>query len=256
MTATPPGWYPDPGGPPGSRVRWWDGNAWTTHVNANVAPPAPQAVIDLQAEQGDAERARKALVFGAALYAIQFVLVVVVYHALIHNFFHQVSQAQNGTTTTTTTTLSPAYAIGSLTLNLISLGLLAVGILFLVWIHRAATLARRAGLPARHSPGMAVGGFLIPIVNFWFPYQATVDLLPPAHQDRSMVLRWWLLWLATQFSATVIGIAAFFSVALGLVLALGGIVLAVNAAIAARQVITVVEQAHGELVAGAVTPRA
>lgn len=252
MTGTPPGWYPDPGGPPGSRVRWWDGNAWTTHVNATLAPLAPQAVLDLEAERGDADRARKALVFGAALYAVQFLLVAVVYHAVVHNFFHQVSPAQNGTTST----LSPAYTIGSLTLNLISLGLLAVGILFLVWVHRAATLARRAGLPARHSPGMAVGGFFIPILNFWFPYQATVDMFPPTHPDRSVVLRWWLLWLGTQFSAAIIGIASFVSLGLGLVLALGGIVLAVNAAIAARQVIRAVEQTHGELVAGMVTPPA
>lgn len=27
---TPPGWYPDPSGRPGTR--WWDGGAWTEHV--------------------------------------------------------------------------------------------------------------------------------------------------------------------------------------------------------------------------------
>ena len=178
MTATPSGWYPDPGGPPGARLRWWDGNAWTTHVKATVNPTAPQAALDLQAERDDAERARKGLVAGAALYGLQFVLVAIVYHALLHNFFHQISQAQNGTATGATTTISPGYPIASLFLNVISLGLLAVGIIFLIWIHRAATLARRAGLPARHSPAMAVGSFFIPIVNLWFPYQATVDLLP------------------------------------------------------------------------------
>jgi hypothetical protein len=31
---TPPGWYPDPSGYPGSR--WWDGSTWTEHVG----PPA------------------------------------------------------------------------------------------------------------------------------------------------------------------------------------------------------------------------
>ncbi len=248
MTATPPGWYPDPGGPPGARLRWWDGTGWTSHVNAAINPTAPQAVLDMQAERDDAERARKALVVGAALYGVQFLLVAVLYHGLVHNFVDQINQAQTSTTSATAAPMSPAYTIGSLVLNVISLGLLAVGIIFLIWIHRAATLARRSGLPARHSPGMAVGGFVIPIVNFWFPYQATVDLFPPTHPDRSIVLRWWLLWLGTQFAATMSAIAALFSIEVSLVLALGAILLAVNAALAAQGVITAVEQAHEQLV--------
>lgn len=37
---TPPGWYPDPQDP--SRLRWWDGRAWTAQTAARpVAPPAP-----------------------------------------------------------------------------------------------------------------------------------------------------------------------------------------------------------------------
>ena len=34
-TPTPPGWYPDPSGTPGTR--FWDGQAWTD--NTQVAPP-------------------------------------------------------------------------------------------------------------------------------------------------------------------------------------------------------------------------
>jgi hypothetical protein len=35
-TTTPPGWYPDPSGQPGNR--WWDGAAWTQHVNPPAGP--------------------------------------------------------------------------------------------------------------------------------------------------------------------------------------------------------------------------
>lgn len=35
---TPPGWYRDPSGQPG--LRWWDGNAWTQHVQAAGANPS------------------------------------------------------------------------------------------------------------------------------------------------------------------------------------------------------------------------
>ena len=34
----PAGWYPDPGG--AATQRWWDGSAWTDHVQA-LAPPRP-----------------------------------------------------------------------------------------------------------------------------------------------------------------------------------------------------------------------
>jgi uncharacterized RDD family membrane protein YckC len=45
MTQTPPGWYPDPGAPPGvaPHVRYWDGAAWTQHVQpVQGGPPAPR----------------------------------------------------------------------------------------------------------------------------------------------------------------------------------------------------------------------
>jgi hypothetical protein len=39
MTQTPPpGWYSDPGN--AQQQRYWDGSAWTQHVNALVVPPA------------------------------------------------------------------------------------------------------------------------------------------------------------------------------------------------------------------------
>jgi uncharacterized protein DUF2510 len=37
----PPGWHPDPSNP-GGALRWWDGNAWTTHTQQ--APPGAPAV--------------------------------------------------------------------------------------------------------------------------------------------------------------------------------------------------------------------
>ncbi|MGO8852570.1 MAG: DUF2510 domain-containing protein [Mycobacterium sp.] len=42
MGLAPPGWYPDPSGPPGQR--YWDGSNWTEHrVAAPPPPPTPPA---------------------------------------------------------------------------------------------------------------------------------------------------------------------------------------------------------------------
>ena len=44
MATAPPGWYPDPQGPPGSQ-RYWNGSTWTEHVQAPgfMPPPLPAA---------------------------------------------------------------------------------------------------------------------------------------------------------------------------------------------------------------------
>jgi hypothetical protein len=83
--------------------------------------------------------------------------------------------------------------------------LIATAVLFLVWIHRA-----HRNLPAlnasglKYSPGWAVGGWFIPIMNLWRPYQVTAEIwkasdpesVDPEGQTWQMVsvsplLRWW-----------------------------------------------------------------
>lgn len=71
-----------------------------------------------------------------------------------------------------------------------------VGFMFCVlWFYRSAGNARALGFPARREPGLAVAGFFIPIVNFWWPYQSTLDLFRPDDPARRRVLPWWLLWI-------------------------------------------------------------
>ncbi|NMO53674.1 DUF2510 domain-containing protein [Actinoplanes sp. TBRC 11911] len=49
FTATPAGWYADPSGQPAQR--WWDGQAWTAHVQPT--PPAPVSAQQFYGQTAD-----------------------------------------------------------------------------------------------------------------------------------------------------------------------------------------------------------
>lgn len=64
-------------------------------------------------------------------------------------------------------------------------------IMRLVWARRLAANGAALGLPARRTPGWAVGSWFIPIANLVIPFQCIEDAGPP--EVRSTVRRWWLL---------------------------------------------------------------
>jgi hypothetical protein len=100
--------------------------------------------------------------------------------------------------------------------------------LVLIWQYRAAKTARLLNLPAAHSPGLGVGSWFIPVVNFWFPYQALRDCLPPGHADRRVVNRMWACFISVLIvNAVTEGLswagnrAGFVSAAIALALGVG-----------------------------------
>ena len=93
--------------------------------------------------------------------------------------------------------INPAVSMAS---NITSLVVFVAFVVTVVWVHVSATTAQRLGIPARRSPGWAVGGFLIPVVNLWWPYQSVCDLFPPGDPDRRVVGRWWALYLGASFT--------------------------------------------------------
>jgi len=72
---------------------------------------------------------------------------------------------------------------------------------FLVWFYRARKNADGRGQRQRWSPGWAIGGWFVPIVALWFPYQIMADIwranLPAERRNRPAVLLgfWWGCWL-------------------------------------------------------------
>lgn len=90
--------------------------------------------------------------------------------------------------------------------------LIVAGVMFVVWLWRARTNVEAiAGVQTqRHDKGWGIGGWICPIVNFWFPYQYMLDVwrASGAGRDRrdGLVLAWWLTFVAArlvEYFATV-----------------------------------------------------
>jgi len=125
---------------------------------------------------------------------------------------------------------------------------LLVGVVFLLWFARSAANAQALGLPARREPAAGVAGFIVPVINLWWPYQSTCDLLPEADNNRPLVLRWFLLWIAGGIAG---GVVAWLSLLLGgwtgwLLLAVPA-VLTTLAALTARRMVSEVVAVHAAL---------
>jgi hypothetical protein len=213
---TPPaGWYPDPSG--SRERRYWDGSGWTEHLSATTAPVGPDPQRDLEELRTSGRRAKIAILVAVPIYAIapavQGYQVRETRRAL-DDLRHQITEIESGSPTGRTTTSTQPYTPpASTTLSsLTSLPTLVIGIIFLIWFHRAASVAARLGRPARRSPGWAVGGWLIPIGNFFLPYQSARDIFrPDERRGRSLVTRWWASYLIAGLVNLPLGLVAGFN---------------------------------------------
>lgn len=256
MNSVAPGWFVDPAVP--GYLRWWDGLAWTvaTHPiyqspSYQHPPPRPAAdpVADLAEERQLGRRARIALIGGAVVYAVQFFVVALMYgqmFASMREDWRQVGTLPRGHAS------PPPFDFQYLMLFeliglVLTLALLVVAVMFVMWFYKAATIGARAGVAATWEPVWAIVGFIIPVVQFWFPYQSARDTLPVGHPARGLVKLWWGLWIAMIAMGYPVMIAALFSTPVALAFAVIGAAVAVAGAITARRMIDRVNDAHAEL---------
>jgi uncharacterized protein DUF4328 len=81
-----------------------------------------------------------------------------------------------------------------------------LSILFVVWFRRARINAERHGYRQRRARGWAVWGWIVPIVNIWFPFQIMGDIwragLPAEERRKTARLPalWWTCWLLSGVS--------------------------------------------------------
>jgi hypothetical protein len=255
---TTPGWYQDPRFP--GLMRWWDGQSWTEHTQpAAGLLPAPQPQIfhqpafagpdpakDLADATKAAHTAAVAVYFGAAAYIAQYFGAAFAFHTLWRTFRQWMNEPRQADGSLPALQLHGLGAYNAVS-DLASVVLLVVGVLFLIWFHKAATMAARLGLRARRSPGWAVGAFFLPIVNWWFPYRSALDLFPPDHPGRAVVRRWWTLWLVMSLVSIPLVIVGYFSEAGAVVIAVLATALAVGAAASVRVLVVEVTRCHAEL---------
>jgi hypothetical protein len=269
----PPGWYADPAGGPGQR--WWDGYAWTeTTVLPEIPPPPPSFAppryqqppppppphlgggtpgywtpvppntADLvQREMALTPRARTAIAFfglNVLVGLLNLQLRRTQFRAVGHQMHLSFEASRNGRpvpTFSTQSTTDPIQVIVSL-VTIVAL------VVVLMWQFRAASAARSLGYPAKHSPGWGVGCWFVPIVNFWMPYQAIRDCLPPDDPQRQLVLRWWLIVLGAEVLLFAASVAALLSSPVALGISLVGALFGLGLIATAPRVVVAISAAH------------
>jgi hypothetical protein len=92
--------------------------------------------------------------------------------------------------------------------------LVAVAVLFLVWVHRInKNLHALSGTAMQFTPGWSVGWFFIPFMNLFKPYQAVKEIWLVSHRSRQPLLLgektaagqaglvgwWWFSFLLSSF---------------------------------------------------------
>lgn len=184
---TPAGWYPDPERPGG--WRWFDGRSWTEHRSAPPPMPVPAEIVE--AERAPARWLRVALLVEAAAYVVQLVAIGAQFRLLV-----EILRDSDDVERSVPEWFSLAQVVGFIGL--------AVLVLRMIWLARAVEVGKRLGRPARHEPGLAAAGWIIPVVNLWFPLQDVRALLPPDSPERTRIGWWWGLRLAGQFGVLAV----------------------------------------------------
>jgi len=89
-----------------------------------------------------------------------------------------------------------------------------LSILFVVWFRRARINAERHDYRQRRARGWAFWGWIVPIVNIWFPYQIMGDIwragLPVQQRRKTAWLPalWWTCWLLSGVAVGAQAMAA------------------------------------------------
>ncbi|HUC05772.1 MAG TPA: DUF4328 domain-containing protein [Acidimicrobiales bacterium] len=229
----PPGYPPAPGAYPGRLPS-----------GAGFAPPSTSWLVDLEVRQS--RLARVAVAF-PALNFVLWAIFIRVYSSQLTNIGNQIrvisNDQANGITAPNLNIPTFSGALPFL-VEVADLGAIAAVVIACIWQFRAASAARSLGYPSTHSPGWGVGSWFVPLVNFWMPYQAVRDCLPPGDGRRAIVRWWWAFLLIGLVAMEAALVSSLFSSGAGLVLSVIGVVCGAGIAGTAPRVVDAITHAH------------
>jgi Domain of unknown function (DUF4328)/Protein of unknown function (DUF2510) len=227
----PAGWFRDPAGSP--QLRWWDGSRWTDHTHPYpAAHRGPDPRHSLEEERTIARWARHAVVAYGFVVAITGALMFRLFVPMRELMQDAIANPQAMPSPETMDPFTGTNAGALAGMQLVGLLSWLFLIAFLMWLYRAATAAAHLGLPARRSPGWAVGSWFIPFLNFVWPWQSMRDTLPEGHAARGRII-WaailfdggyllaiiaFLVWFFGVDAALWVGAVSYFGVAAGMLL--------------------------------------
>ncbi|MBL0748701.1 DUF4328 domain-containing protein [Nocardioides baculatus] len=199
MTVSGEGWYADPQDP--ARLRWWDGSAWTMHTHDPGTTPGTHHA-PLPRWWGG---------LGAALQAgllvnLAMSLYVIYVDREILAFVEELRLRPDGVTD------ADGLRIDRLLLwsALEWVPWVGTGILFIVWTYTAHHSARMDRSVMRHGSGWAIGGWFVPLLNFWRPLQVVLDIRRGATGDEELPVTrtlgwWWVTFLVSYATSMIAG---------------------------------------------------
>lgn len=157
---------------------------------------------------------RRAYLVMAFLFINLFVQVIVMASTFIHiDLLYKVMEE----TVTVTRAERQASAAREAVMRVVQLvAFLAAGAVFLAWLHRVYKNLKPLGAEPRYAPGLAVGAFVIPLVNLFLPFQIVqeiwrasdpetvaaggakgLNMVVEESSKSLLVVVWWGLWLLT-----------------------------------------------------------
>lgn len=200
------GWYADPHD--ARRLRWWDGTAWTSHTHDPGAAPMPTTPTGAPAQVRPALGEGWPKLAVAVQVALVVTMVVAVYVIVSDRVIIDVWRRLADDPASVP--LAEADRSDSLALwSLVELpALLVCGVLFIAWLYQAHHSDRMDPSWQKRRSGWAIGGWFVPFVNLWFPFQVVSDLRRAARGDGgepSYALQWgwWIAFLVSTLTSRI-----------------------------------------------------